>query len=542
MKTNRKRSGWAVAIGALATVGAIGCGEAPADPDGGALADACAACGDAGGGDRDGGRDDDGGHAGDDGGPLDSGAGDAGTRLPTEPVVLALSPAGHDRVYAVVHDAAGNLYATGQIAGSIESGADFELFVAKLDATGVLDEGFGDAGVARVNVAVGGTSREVARGIVVQSSGRIVIGATAEHDPSATGLAANDTDIVLVGFEPDGDLDPTFGDAGIDRIDLGTGVVTTNSMGVDVLSAGDAQWGLALDSMDRLVIHGATRAPDPATYAEYAVVRRLADGGADTSFGGGDGYVTLDVGMAAAGARTLDVLDDDSIVAFGYTTSSVLVRPVGDTATTSQQPVVYKLTPAGEFDATFAIADATTAPGVWHDFATPLPERRNAEAYGGAILSDGRIVTIGYGPTPIAGGTGSDLVSFRWSAAGVLDPTYGSGGLTYVDVGMQGDNGRYIVALPDDRTLSVGAGRPVPPAGGSVEQDALVLVLSADGVPDASFGEGGLRLYDLGGNDHFWGAHVHRSASGDHVAVGGIAAGEVVGTDDDDSVFLFLPL
>jgi uncharacterized delta-60 repeat protein len=246
----------------------------------------------------------------------------------------------------------------------------------------------------------------------------------------------------------------SFGTDGIERIDAGTGVVTTNAMGVDVLSGADTQWGLELASMDRLVVSGATIA-DGRTDTDYLVLRRLSDGDVDDTFGGGDGEVTLDVGMTNAGARAVRVLEDQSIVMFGYTTSSVLMRPVGDTATSSQQPVIFKLTPAGEFDMTFATADVYTESGVFHDFATPLPGRLNAEAYGAAVLSDGRFVTIGYGPTAIAGGMGTDLVSFRFSAAGALDGTYGTSGLVYLDVGMQGDNGRFITVLPDDRTISV---------------------------------------------------------------------------------------
>ena len=515
---------------------AAGCdGGDPAPTDGGTTADACVACAADGGDVVDGGPGPDAGRMVDAAMPVD-----AGPILPPEPVIVALSAAGHDRVFALTHDAAGNVLATGQISDSIESGADFEMFVARLTPDLALDASFGTGGITRVNVAVGGTSRELARGIVVQSTGRIVIAGVAEHDPSAAGLGANDTDIVLVGFDTDGALDTTFGTDGIDRVDAGTGVVTTNSMGVDVLSAGDAQWGLAVDSMDRLVIHGATRAPDPATYTVYAVVRRLADGGLDTAFAGGDGIYTLDVGGVNAGARAVSVLADDSILAFGYTRSEVLVR---DPLIASQQPVIYKLTSSGEPDATFATGDAFATPGVWHDFATPAPELRNAEAYGGALLADGRIITIGYGPTPVEGGAGTDFVSFRWSTAGALDATYGTGGATYVDVGMAGDNGRHIIALPDGRTLSVGVGRPVPAAGAEVERDGVVLVMSADGVPDESFGAGGYRVYDMGGDaDHFWGASAFESAAGDSAVVGGVAGGEEAGGDDDDAVFLSLPL
>lgn len=515
-----------IALISMLSALAVGCDDGPDPVDAGDAGGVSADAGlDAGGGGDD---------AGTDAGGTDAGS-DASIPSPDEPVVIALSP-GHDRVFAITHDAAGNLLATGQIADGVAAAEDFEIFVARITPTGVLDPSFGTGGITRVNVAEGGRALEVGNSIALQSTGEIVVAGTAEHDPTAGGLAATDTDIVILRFTADGDLDATFGAAGIDRIDAGTGLVTTNAMGTDVWSARDTQQGLGIDSMDRIVIHGTTRAPAPATDTDYALLRRLPDGGPDTTFGGGDGIVTLEVGGANATARTLTVLPDDRIIGAGYTTSSVLVRP--DATPTSQQPVLWRVTAAGELDPTFATMDVTTTPGVWHDFASPAPELRNAEAYAAAPLSDGRLVTIGYGPT-YGAGTGTDIVSFRFSADGVLDATYGA---VYVDVGMDADNGRFIIVLPDDRTFSVGRGRPVPPAGGTLERDGLILVLSADGVPDETFGANGLRLYDVGGDgDHLWGASVFESSAGDWVAAGGIAGGET-DADDDDSVFVLIPL
>lgn len=584
--TNAKRLSLSILLGLLAAAcgdsgsGDAGTGDAAADNDA-AFGDASMAGNDAG---RDGGStptndvgpeadagvdsgatDDDSGTTDDDAGSTDVDAGvDSGTTdtdsgpAPTDggtpandaavdstPDVIALSATGHDRLYAVTFDAAGNIYATGQIASGIDTAADFSLLVAKFSPIGVPDTSFGTNGVATVNVTVGGRAAELARGIVVQSNGRIVIGATAEHDPSAAGVLANDTDIVLVGFLPTGALDNTFGTNGIVRMDLGTGVATVNASGNTVLSGADSAWGIALAANDAIVIHGATRASGvqsddagtPRTDTDYALIRRLANGAADTAFGtNGLGYATLDVGGVNAGARDVTVLPDNSVIGFGYTTATVL----GSTA--QQQPVLWKLTAAGAPDATFATTDATTTPGVWYDYATPAPGRPNAEAYGGARLSDGRLVTIGYGPTQIAGGMGTDLVSFRFSPTGNLDSTYATMGLRYVDVGGLGDNGRQIIALPGDRTLSVGGGRPMPatPDAGTPPQDGLVLVLTADGAPDTTFDATGFRLYNIGGADHFWGAAL--SPNQHAVAIVGIAGALVSGTDDDDSALLILPL
>jgi uncharacterized delta-60 repeat protein len=456
-----------------------------------------------------------------------------------QPTVIELSKTGHDRLYGVTYDAAGNIYATGQVADGVDAATDFSLVVAKFSPEGKLDKSFGDKGVAIENVSEGGAAREVARGIVLQSTGKIVIAGAAEHDPSAEGLAANDTDIVLVRFNADGTLDPSFGEDGVVRLDLNNGVEGVDGMGVAALVAGDAQWALALASDDRLVVHGTQRAEGmkedgttPRDDADWALLRLTADGALDESFGDG-GKVTLDVGGAGASARGITILEDGSIVAVGYLASTVLGED-------TQQPVLYKVTEDGEFDPDFATEDAWDAPGVWHDFAAPPPLR--AEAYGAALQGD-HFVTIGYGP-PSADSTTTDWVSFRFDASGTRDLTYGTDGATYIDAQGYGDNGRFVLVLPDNRILAGGGGRPKPetePAMGvQPPADGMVAVLTEDGLPDDSFAEGGFRLYDLGGNDFFWAGAL--APDGKHVAIAGIAGGAVMGEDDDNAALLLLPV
>src|SRR5688572_15793810 len=93
----------------VAGVLVVGCGDddGPAPtPDAGPGVDSCATCvpEDSGTGEDafvppvDGGMEEDGGGV---------------TSLPADPVIIALSATGHDRVHAVTHDADGNVYATG---------------------------------------------------------------------------------------------------------------------------------------------------------------------------------------------------------------------------------------------------------------------------------------------------------------------------------------------------------------------------------------------------------------------------------------------
>ncbi|UJR78412.1 hypothetical protein [Sandaracinus amylolyticus] len=550
---------WSRLLAVLALTGAlVACGD---DDDGG-TPDAGRA--DAGGGTDSGmvAEDDAGSDAGEE--PDEDAGTDGGTVPDPEPTVVALSDTAHDRFRAVTFDADGNVYAAGQIA---VSATDFALVVAKFDAEGELVAEFGDEGVATLNLAEGGAALENAYAVVVQpEADRVVIAGEVEHDPAAAAPANGDTDIVLVGFDTTtGDVDTDFGDEGIVRLDLSTGQVVGST-----LNARDTVWSISLASEERLVVHGTQRAaglqPEgesttptvPRTDSLFALVRLTADGDRDNTFSG-DGLVTVDIvgdpvtnnvtfarRGARASARSATVLADGSIIGTGYITSTALTElatapppPPGESLRTSQQPVLYKVSSAGIFDPTFAATDETALVGVWHDFAGR--DERNAEAYG-AALQGTNLVTIGYGPTVDATGMGTDWVSFRFTSAGVLDTTYGTGGQSYLDVGGWSDNGRAVIVLGDDRVLAVGGGRPdpatAPPAGEMPEVDAMVAVLQMGGAPDTTFGTNGARLYDLGATDFFW--SVALSPDESTVAIAGIAGAETGG--DDDAVLFLLPV
>lgn len=467
-------------------------------------------------------------------GPRGPGAGGAVDGTPER---LALSLSGHDRLFGVTYDANGNVLATGQLASDIAATADFAMLVVRVLPSGLLDPSFGNGGLVVQNVAVGGRASENARGIVVQSDGKIVIAGTAEHDPSAAEGAALDTDLVLLRLLPSGALDTTFGTAGVTRVDLNEGLAGVNGMGQPTIGLRDDAWSLALSPGDKLVVHGSARGYEadgttPRDDADFVLVRLTADGALDSTFSD-DGVVWLDLegpnGHGGASARAANVLPDGSIVAAGYLSSDVL-------GVSTQQPIIYKVDANGLFDASFATTDAWTAPGVWHDLAVEPPFR--AEAYGAALQSDGSLVTMGYGPTPeVAGGTGpTDWISLRFTSGGELDASYGIDGVAYVDANDLGDNGRFVMVLPDDRILGVGLGRTDAP-----ERDAMVAILTADGALDTSFNGTGLATYDIGGDgDHFWSAALSPDAT--RVAVVGIAGAEMNGLDDDDAALLFLPL
>ncbi|HEY6879723.1 MAG TPA: hypothetical protein VI299_16965 [Polyangiales bacterium] len=469
-----------------------------------------------------------------------------------EKVIAAqISATGNDRFYGVTHDGAGNIYAVGQTSSSTVSGADYSFVVAKYSKDGVLDTSFGSNGYAIKNVVEGGGSVENARGIVVQSSGKIVIAGNAEHAVYAAdagvGPLANDADIYLVRFNANGSVDSSFGSAGVVKHDLGTGVVTRatqadGGLANPSLSGADSMWSLTQTPDGKLVIHtntiaqGTTLDGGLRTDSDYALLRLNAEGQLDTSFGG-TGVVRTDFSQTNAGARAATVLANGSIVAAGYTTSSVLVTAPA----TSQQPVLYKVNVDGTPDATFGTLDPVPTPGLFHDICRA--DGKNAEAYGAAQQGT-KFVTLGYGPTP-GSGTGSDWVWFRFNGDGTQDKTFGTSGVTFMDPGGYGDNGRALITLPDNKVLGVGGGRPAPatppPMGTNPPSDGMIGVLAENGQPDPSFGKNGVRLFDFGAGttDFLWSAEL--SPDKKTVAVVGLG-NKASDNDDEDGIVLILPV
>ncbi len=417
------------------------------------------------------------------------------------PVLVPVSPTGHDRFFGVAFASDGSdaFYATGQVAVSTDASADFAMVVARFRADGSLDATFGTGGFAVENVAVG-TTGELARGIVVQSTGKVIISGTIEHVGATD---ARDRDVALLRFDASGTLDPSFGHNGVVVLDLSSG----EAVGTGYVA--DSVWGLARTADDRLVVSAAQKRVG-GTDSDFAVVRLSADGAIDPGFGTA-GVATLDIEHASASPRALSVLADGSTIVTGYMNASGVTRPV-----------VFKLDGAGQLVPTFGQG------GVFNQAVLAA----STEVYGAVVQGD-KLITAGYGRA--AASESLDWVSLRLDADGTLDPTWGAGGLVRVDVAGFNDNARNLAALDDGRVLVIGGGRP-----SESNVDAMIGMLTPAGALDTSWSPTGYRLFDLGGaSDFFWGIAVAPSRT--HAVVVGVR-GVGMSPGNDDAALLLVPL
>lgn len=396
---------------------------------------------------------------------------------PVEPTILPLplSATAPDQLFTAAFADDDNVFAVGVVDDVLGPEANRSSVVVKLTSAGALDESFGDGGVVVLDLADGGTQESV-RGVVVQSSGRVVVAGVVEHDPTAPELLATDTDIVMFALDPEtGALDESFGDEGVRIFDVNDAVLDVDGMGNPVLLGRDALFSLAVDGDDELLLHGATRNGGvDRTDTDWLAIRTDPDGQLVDGFADG-GMFTLDIDEANGSARVGRFLPDGSILCAGYaaTLSS------GDVTS----PVVYKLTADGELDDSFGVL------GIYHEVVLTAA----GEAYDTAIHGDG-FVTTGYGrndpDAPL------DVLSLRLTGDGELDPAYGDNGAAVIDVAGLTDQARTVLVLSDDRVVLLGNSQAV-----EAEADALVAVLTPDGQLDDGFASEGALVFDIGGNN-----------------------------------------
>ncbi len=416
-----------------------------------------------------------------------------------------LSATEHDRFMAVTVAPDGKVYA----AGFVSIAGDQAMALAKFNTDGTQDKSFGKDGVAIVNVAVGGKTVEIARSVVVQSSGKIIIAGPIERDPSATGDAAKDTDIAVVRFDSTGKLDAAFGREGIARVDFATGKATSATAYV-----GDNAWAVGSLAGDRVVLWGTriSQAGADRTDTDYVLAGLTSAGVLDTAFGT-NGFVSFDFNGSADNTRHLSIAADGKILASGYSNIGGVI-----------QPTIARVSAAGVPDTTFGqggIATAKVLDGV-------------AEAYAvGFQGSD--YITAGYGRG--ADTTEKvDLIINRFLANGTHDKAFGTDGVTRLDLAREDDRARNVTVLEDGRILAVGSGKL-----DATNINGMIFLTSKDGKAITEFGKDGYILSDLGGpNDAWFG--VALSPDGKTAYVAGYKGVAADSGQNDDAVITKISL
>jgi uncharacterized delta-60 repeat protein len=306
-------------------------------------------------------------------------------------------------------------------------------------AAGDLDPTFGNGG--KLTAPLQGVADTVSE-VAVQPDGKFVLaGETTSFDFAITRL------------NPDGSPDTSFGTGG--------------STAIDFRGASDFANAQTIQPDGKIVLAGSAfvgNGADGSALIDMAVTRLTADGQLDGTFDAGK--VLIPVAGRQAIATAVATQPDGAVVVAGSAYDPITGQSVA---------VVARLTADGQLDPTFGTGGVTTF---------QVGASNSLEAV--AIQPDGRIVVVG--TTGATREPGGDLVVARLRADGQLDPAFGTGGTAVVDFG--GADSGSVVAIQSDGRIVV---------GGQTGNLFAAARLNADGSPDSTFGTGGKTTLDVGG-------------------------------------------
>jgi|GEM_PF-1533050 len=403
--------------------------------------------------------------------------------------------------------------------------------LARYTSTGALDTSFGSGG--EVVTGAGGDSDDYS--VAVQSNGKILVaggsglerytvggvldttfGTSGRVSRGGFGVALESDGKILVGdgkfgllrYTAAGLVDESFGNRGFAATSF-----STHDFGPCFVVHGDGRIVLA-GIANRDLVHG--------SLGQFAVVRYTPGGGLDSSFGpsttlpaeGLSVALQVDGGILVAGTAmegNISNPQNNSIALTRYTASGVLdgafgnngqvITPGGNGTAVAVQSdgkiivagysrdgyqntedfLVARYTSSGELDATFGNGGRVRT-----DFGG-----YNDEAYGVALQQDGKILAAGF----VQDGSRSYFGLARYTSAGQLDTTFGTGGKVTTAVGATNDGGYSVVVQSDGKILVAGYSD-----NGSDFDFALARYTSA-GVLDMTFGNGGKVVSDFGFNE-----------------------------------------
>jgi uncharacterized delta-60 repeat protein len=325
--------------------------------------------------------------------------------------------------------------------------------ISMLGSTGAVTASFGDGGLA---LLAAGASHDEALGLAIQpSDGKaIVVGTVApDRDYVAGGVARLGTT---------GALDTSF---------AGTGKTT--------LVGAEAPTSVVVESTGRVVVGSQSYFGSSSNQNGFIMKRLLADGGADPGFGADGGVVSV----PGFNGRSIALGPSDRIAAVGDAPPKFSGSSAGF--------VVSVFTGDGHPSAGWGDAGVGNPPAVL--ITTPASAFAGAATAGASaavVQSDGKVVAIGFAD--------ENLALARYTTAGALDSSFGSGGHVTTDVGGSGwVVGSFRIVIQSDGALVV-AGVRVRYSAGSQTNDLVVARYDASGVLDCTFAAGGVATVALG--------------------------------------------
>jgi uncharacterized delta-60 repeat protein len=249
-----------------------------------------------------------------------------------------------------------------------------------------------------------------------------------------------------------GDLDAGFGAGGIVLGPPGS----------------DGNEGVVIDRTEGIVF---VKRADVGASRIVSLHRLRANGAEDATFGTG-GDATLATYASGAFFASGLALDGRRLVAVSLTDTEITVR---------------RFSEGGALDAAFGTGGVTTLPV---DFGLAIIDVR--------AQPDSKVLIVTTSHDPAAPALTQQIALFRLTASGVLDATFGSGGVVYTAIpGRAGfDRGTGLALQADGKIVVVGRSR-----NATGTSDPVALRYLANGTLDATFATGGVAIVPFGADN-----------------------------------------
>jgi uncharacterized delta-60 repeat protein len=283
------------------------------------------------------------------------------------------------------------------------------ILLARVETNGSLDASFGSGGYTATLPVNVGEFNTFPSAMTLQSDGKILV-AAGQINPS-----------VMARFDTTGVLDSTFGASGVANLAFPSPTaVGVQSSGKILVTSG--QPGLGAPSQQ-----------------PGAIVRYTANGTIDTTFG------SAGIASCLPSASALLVNSKGDIVVAGGTASKVNAPPAaGD--------IGFGLAgynPSGIIARSFGHNGVAIT-----DFGATAPE---TGSYALALQSSGDVVAAGIAGITVSDNFTSSFALARYTSAGVLDPTFGTGGIVTTTLAKGQES--FVTALAiqsDQKIIAVG--------------------------------------------------------------------------------------
>ncbi|MCP4927089.1 MAG: hypothetical protein GY916_14235, partial [Gammaproteobacteria bacterium] len=252
----------------------------------------------------------------------------------------------HDMGYSITVQSDGKIL----VGGASDDGGNYDFALTRYNSDGTLDTGFG-GGDGIVTTAIG-SGQDFGISVAVQSDGKILLGGYNQ--------SGGNKDFALTRYNSDGTLDTSFGG--------GDGIVTTG-----VGAGNDLGQSITVQSDGKILLGGYSY---NGSNNDFALTRYNSDGTLDTSFGGGDGIATTDIGSGDDQGYSITLQSDGKILVCGISHNG-----------SNYDSALTRYNSDGTLDTSFGGGDGivTTAIGSSQDYGQSV-----------TVQSDGKILVGGH--------------------------------------------------------------------------------------------------------------------------------------------------